>query len=159
MDQTPDKHVVELLRGSRIAMVTYLGPDGALLSKPMATQDVDFDGTLRFITERDSDKVEALMADPRVNASYSNNGSWVSVSGRARVVDDVEKLRELWGTFTDAWLEGGPDNPRNVLLEVDPDGAEYWDAPGTSRVINLVNMVKAKVTGQRIEGDNETVDL
>ena len=139
------EHVVELLRGSRIAMLTYLDASGKLLSKPMATQDVDFDGTLRFIAERDSEKIASLQADARVNVAYSNNGSWVSVAGTARVVDDQAKLAELWNTFTDSWLEGGPDDPNNVLLEVDADSAEYWDAPGTSRVIVKLRALAATV--------------
>ncbi|GAA2007475.1 MULTISPECIES: pyridoxamine 5'-phosphate oxidase family protein [Nocardioides] len=154
-----EQRVVELLKDSKVAMLTYLDPSGKLLSKPMATQDVDFDGTLYFIAERGSDKVQALVADSRVNVSYSNNGSWVSVAGTASVVNDETKLKELWSSFTDSWLEGGPENPENVLVEVTPDSAEYWSAPGGSTIISLTNLVKAKLTGSRIEGDNEQVDL
>ena len=158
-EQDEQQRVVELVRDAKVAMMTYLDPSGALVSKPMATQEADFDGTIRFIAERTSDKVRALQADPRVNVSYSKSGTWVSVAGRARVVDDVEKLRELWSTFTSSWLEGGPDNPDNVLVEVDGESAEYWAAPGGSTVISLTNLVKSKVTGSRIEGDNAQVDL
>jgi general stress protein 26 len=150
--------VTELIRDTRVAMLTHTDLDGRLVSHPMATQDVDFDGTIYFITERDTPKVRALQANPAVNVAYSGSGSWVSVSGTARVVDDVAKLRELWDTFTDAWLEGGPENPNNVLIEVAGDTAEYWDSPG-GRVTQLVNLVKSAVTGKRVEGDNEVVDL
>ncbi len=150
--------VTELIRDTRVAMLTHTDLDGRLVSHPMATQDVDFDGTIYFITERDTPKVRALQANPAVNVAYSGSGSWVSVSGTARVVDDVAKLQELWDTFTDAWLEGGPENPNNVLIEVAGDTAEYWDSPG-GRVTQLVNLVKSAVTGKRVEGDNEVVDL
>lgn len=158
-DQSEQQRVIDLLKDSGVAMLTYVGPDRKLVSKPMATQEADFDGTLRFIAERSSDKVTALQADPRVNVSYSNRGSWVSVAGRATIVDDEAKLAELWDTFTGAWLQGGPDNPENILIEVEPDSAEYWDAPGGSTVVQLVNLVKATVTGSRVEGDNARVDL
>lgn len=150
--------VAELIRGTRVAMLTHTDLDGRLVSHPMATQDVDFDGTIWFITERDTPKVRALQANPVVNVAYSGSGSWVSVSGTARVVDDVARLRELWDTFTDAWLEGGPEHPNNVLIEVTGDTAEYWDSPG-GRVTQLVNLVKSAVTGKRLAGDNEVVDL
>ena len=153
-----EQRVVELLDDSSIAMLTYLDGD-KLVSKPMSTQDADFDGTLRFIAERDSHKVHALEVDGRVNVSFSNNGSWISVSGRATVANDEAKLRELWDTFTSSWLEGGPENPNNILIEVEPSSAEYWAAPGGSTIISLTNLVKSKVTGKRIEGDNERVDL
>ena len=90
--------------------------------------------------------------------AYAGKGAWVSLSGTAQVVDDETKLAELWNTFTDAWLEGGPENPENILIKVSGETAEYWDTPG-GKVTQVVNLVKAKVTGRRFEGDNESVDL
>ena len=156
--QDQQEKVRDLVKSTRVAMLTSIGPDGALISKPMATQDVEFDGDVWFIAERASEKVRNITANPRVNVSYAGRSSWVSLSGTARVVDDQARLAELWNTFTDAWMEGGPDNPNNVLVKVDADTAEYWDSPG-SKVTQLVNLVKAKTTGKRFEGDNEKVDL
>jgi general stress protein 26 len=150
--------VHDLIRKTRLAMLTSVGPDGRLVSKPMATQDVEFDGDVWFIAERASEKVRNIEARPEVNVAYSDTSSWVSLSGTAAVVDDPAKLAELWNTFTDAWLEGGPENPNNVLIKVDAHSAEYWDSPG-SKVTQVANLVKAKLTGKRFEGDNETVDL
>jgi len=160
IDEQQDRQekVRDLVRSSRIAMLTSVSPDGTLVSKPMANQDVDFDGSVWFIAERESEKVRNIRANPSVNVAYSTNSSWVSLAGRASVVDDHAKLAELWDTFTDAWMEGGPDNPNNILIKVDADSAEYWDSPG-SKVTQVVNLVKAKVTGKRFEGDNEKVDL
>ena len=156
--QDRQRKVHDLIRKSRIAMLTSVEPDGRLVSMPMATQDVEFDGRVWFIAERDSQKVRNIAHNPQVNVTYSGGGSWVSLSGEASVLDDVDKLAELWGTFTDAWLEGGPENPNNVLIEVVGTSAEYWDTPG-SKVVQLANLVKAKVTGDRYDGDNEAVEL
>lgn len=150
--------VRKLIKDSRIAMLTTLDPQGRIVSQPMATQDVEPDSDVWFIAERSSEKVANIGRDPRVNVSYSSNDSWVSVSGTAEVVDDVDRLKELWNTFTDAWMEGGPENPENILIKVSADSAEYWDSPG-SKVTQVVNLLKAKVTGERFEGDNKTVDL
>jgi general stress protein 26 len=150
--------VRKLIKDSRIAMLTTLDPQGRIVSQPMATQDVEPDSDLWFIAERSSEKVANIGRDPRVNVSYSSNDSWVSVSGTAEVVNDVDRLKELWNTFTDAWMEGGPENPENILIKVSADSAEYWDSPG-SKVTQVVNLLKAKVTGERFEGDNKTVDL
>jgi general stress protein 26 len=153
-----EQKVRELVKSTRLAMLTSIDPDGRLVSKPMATQDVDFDGDVWFIAERESHKVRNIAANPQVNVAYASSSSWVSLSGRAEVVDDEAKLAELWNTFTGAWLEGGPENPNNVLIKVTADSAEYWDSPG-SKVTQVLNLVKAKATGKRYEADNDTVRL
>lgn len=151
--------VRSLIKGTRIAMLTHIESDGSLVARPMATQEVEFDGTIRFLGSRTTDQVKAIQQNPRVNVSYSGDGSWVSVSGRARVEHDEQKLKDAWSSFTDAWLEGGPENPDNVIIEIDGDSASYIDAPGDSKVANLLNLIKQKVTGERIEGDSGEVDL
>ena len=152
------RKVHDLIKKTRVAMLTSTDPDGRLVSKPMATQDVEFDGDVWFIAERDSHKVRNIERSPDVNVAYSSNSSWVSLTGTAAVVDDPAKLADLWNTFTDAWMEGGPENPNNVLIKVSATSAEYWNTPG-SKVTQVVNLVKAKVTGERYEADNEKVDL
>lgn len=162
-DQTDHKsddvaRIAELVKDVRIAMLTHTDSQGRLVSHPMATQDVEWDGDALFIGERDSDKVRDLQRNPAVNLAYSGDSTWVSVSGTAEVVDDRATLEEQWNLFTDAWLEGGPDNPNNVLIRVHGDTAEYWDSPG-ARVTQVANLVKAKLTGKRLDPDNEVVDL
>lgn len=158
MPDTEVAKVAELIDGIKIAMLTTVAPDGRLMSHPMARQDKDFDGTVRFIGERQSQKVANLEANPQVNVAFSGSGSWVSLSGTARVVSDPAEVAKYWDTFTDAWLDGGPDNPNNVIIEVSGSSAEYWDSPG-SKVVQVLNLLKAKVTGQRYDGDNEEVNL
>lgn len=153
------KKITQLIKGIRVAMVTSSDRSGALVSRPMATQDVEFNGDVWFIAERESSLAQQLGArSANVNVGYAGSSSWVSLSGTGRVVDDVEKLREQWNLFTDAWMEGGPENPNNVLIHVEADSAQYWDAPG-SKVTQLVNLAKAVTTGQRFEGDNNKIDL
>jgi general stress protein 26 len=156
--QDQQQKVRDLIKDIGTAMLTSVDPDGRLVSRPMATQDVDFDGEVWFIAERHSENVRNLQRDPRVNVAYASNDAWVSLSGSAEVVDDEGRLAELWNTFTDAWLEGGPENPENILIKVSGESAEYWDTPG-GKVTQVANLVKAKVTGKRFEGDNESVDL
>lgn len=157
-EQDRTKKVRDLIKDTRIAMLVSTDPEGRLVSKPMATQDVEFDGDVWFISERLSEKVRNITNNPQVNVAYASRDSWVSLSGRASVVDDNDKLAELWNTFTGAWLEGGPENPNNVLIKVTAESAEYWDTPG-SKVTQVANLIKAKVTGKTFDGDNETVDL
>ena len=64
----------ELIKGIRVAMLTTVDSEGCLHSRPMATQDAEFDGTLWFFTEADSLKIHELERDRHVNLSYANPG-------------------------------------------------------------------------------------
>ena len=66
--------VRDIIKGTRIAMLTHVDENGRLVSKPMATQEVDFDGTVRFIAERASDQGMDIQKNPNVNVAYSGNG-------------------------------------------------------------------------------------
>ena len=151
--------VRQLIKDTRIAMLTHADEHGNLISKPMATQDVEFDGTVYFIAERTSDQVQDLQQRPAVNVAYAGDGAWVSLTGTALVLNDEAKLKELWDSFTGSWLEGGPENPDNVIIEVTGRSAEYWDTPGGGKVTQVANLVKSKVTGDTIKGDKGVVDL
>jgi general stress protein 26 len=153
------RKVAELLKDERIGFLTTIDPDGTLISRPMALQEVEFDGDLWFFAERDSRKVAHIATHPKVNVTAGSGGTWVSLTGQAGVVDDTGKKRDLWNSGVAAWLPQGPDDASVVLIKVDGDSAEYWDAPG-GRLATALSFVKAKATGQRIEaGDNERVDL
>jgi general stress protein 26 len=41
----------ELIKGIRVAQLTTVEDDGSLRSRPMGTQDIEFDGTLWFFTQ------------------------------------------------------------------------------------------------------------
>jgi len=153
------RRVAELLKGERFGFLTTITMDGRLTSRPMTLQEVEFDGDLWFFAERDSNPVEHIAASPEVNVGVGHGGSWVSLTGDAVVVDDVAKKRELWNSAVEAWFPQGPDDDGVVLIKVQAQSAEYWDTPG-GRLATAFSFVKAKVTGQRIEGgENEKVDL
>lgn len=149
--------VRELLEGARSCMFTTRAADGGLVSRPMAVQETDFDGDLWFFAAADSDKVSQLRADPNVNLGFAQSGTWVSLRGRAEIVEDPALKREMAGRLTTAWLQAEPEDPSAALIKVVTDGAEYWSGDGARTVLS---MLRARVTGQRPHGgQNESVDL
>ena len=153
------EHVHELIKDQRTAMLTTVHDEsGALAARPMACQRADADGTLWFLAFADSEKTDEIRRSPQVNVAFTEEGKWVSVAGRAAVLQDPAKARELWNDFAQAWFQCEPEDPRVAVIRVDGDSAEFWDSPGT--VGTLVGVLKAKVTGERPDGgDSETVDL
>lgn len=151
MSTSDIERLVELTQDSRFCMLTTVDTDGTLISRPMARQEVDLSVELWFIATRDSRKVAHIQADPTVAVTVSSDTSWVSLAGQAEVVDDLEKLRELWSTFAEAWIPDGPEDPNAILIRVDVESAEYWDNPG-GRVATVISLVKSKITGQPYDG-------
>lgn len=150
------QHLVDLMRDLPIAMFTTFGTDGPR-TVPMARQEVEPDAEMWFITDRDTDHARALATEPRVALSFSSRDAWVALTGHAELVDDRQKLEELWNTFAEAWLPGGPDNPDAALIRVDVDRAEYWDTPG-SKVASLISFAKTRLTGETFDADHGVVE-
>ena len=151
--------IAELAKGITFAMLTTIDETGAFVSRPMAHQDSDFDGSLWYLSSRDSRKVAQITADPHVGVTLSSRDVWISVNGTAAVVDDRAKVGELWTTQMEGWFPQGPDDPSVVAIRVDGDTAEYWDTPG-GLVASALSLIKVKTTGERYKGnDNEVVDL
>ncbi len=159
MTDEQTRKVAELVRDQHLAMLTTRDPSGTLMSRPMALQEVEFDGDLWFFAERGSHPVQHVQVSPQVNVGVGSGGTWVSLTGHATVVDDVAKKKELWNSGVEAWFPQGPEDASVVLLRVEGDSAEYWDSPG-GRLATAFSFVKAKATGQRIDsGENEKVEL
>ncbi len=155
------EQVADLIRGIRVAMLTTVDGDGELRSRPMATLDLDFDGTLWFFTAADSEKAADLERDARVAVSYVDeaNDRYVSLGGAARLVRDPQRMRDLWTPVLRPWFPGGLDEPGLALVEVTVTGGEYWDAP-SSRLVRLAGRVKGALTGSGMPaGEHGLVDV
>ena len=150
--------LVELMRDLPIAMLTTTDAEGKMHSVPMARQEVEPSAELWFITARDTDHVRNLSARPDVGLTFSSRDAWVSIRGTATLVDDQAKLAELWNTFAEAWLPGGPEDPNAALIRVDVEGGEYWDTPG-SKVASLISFAKTKLTGATYDAEHGTAEL
>lgn len=156
------QRVADLVRAAKVAMLTTTTADGKQVSRPMGLQEAAFDGDLWFFANEDSAKVAQIRATPGVNVSFSDTKghSWASVVGRARVVHDRAKAEELYTPVLKAWFPEGVDTPGLILIEVEADTAEYWDAP-TSTAAFVTGILRAAVTGdpQKDPITNDTVRL
>lgn len=153
--------LAKMIKGIRIAMLCTAMPDGSLRSRPMATQQAEFDGQLWFFCDADSAKVYEIEREHHVNIAYADrdDSRYVSVSGRASVVRDEAKVGELWSPVHKAWFPNGPDDPNLRLLRVDVDQAEYWDAP-SSTMTRIIGFTKAVLSGHRyVPGDHDKLNL
>ena len=145
----------ELLDDFDAAMLVTRRPDGSLRSRPMAVADLDADGTLWFLTQDNSGKMDEIATDNHVNIVMQSSLKFVSISGKASSVKDSRKVEELWNEAWKVWFPGGKDDPNLVLLKVQGEAGEYWDNSGTSGIKYLIEAGKAYLSGTRpdVAGD------
>jgi general stress protein 26 len=145
----------------RPAMMTTAALDGSFRSRPMWTQGDEFDGALWFFVSDDGPLAGELERNPRVGLSYAapDKDLFVSVSGRAALVEDRAKAEELWNTFAEAWFPGGVDDPHLGLLRVDVEQAQYWEDK-KPKVLQFAEILVGAVTGRPPKsGDERKLDF
>ncbi|WP_159717823.1 pyridoxamine 5'-phosphate oxidase family protein [Geminicoccus flavidas] len=149
-DKAAKDRLVELIKDARIAMLTTRHADGSMHSRPMGTIEAEFDGHLWFMTDKNADMAAEIQAISDVALTYSDERkqNYVSISGRAEILHDPAKVRELWSEFLRVWFPKGPTDSAIALLKVTVDCAEYWDAP-SSMMLHAYGYVKAVTTGER----------
>ena len=156
------KKIAELIKDIDFGMLTSVGEDGRMHSRPMSSnKKVEFDGDVWFFTYGSSPKVHEIENKPYVNVSFSDPKSqtYVSLSGRAELVRDKAKIEELWEPALKAWFPKGVDEPDIALIKINADQGEYWDSP-SSPIAHAISLAKVALTGKPDQpGDNEKVSL
>lgn len=158
-DQAAHQEAVEtvrkLIKGIEIAMLTTVTQEG-LVSRPMKTQEVEFDGDLWFLTKEETDKYTQLKQHPNVNVSYVGD-SYVSVRGTAEVVNDRAKIDQFWNPAYAKFLHTTSDDPNLMLIKVKAEAAEYWE---TGNLVKMIKRMFSQLTGKETEAElNKTVKL
>ena len=152
-DAHPRQTLWELIKDIRFAMITHQHPDGQLHACPMTTankEGMDEEHNLYFLINRDSDLARCVAQQPQINIAYADpdEDSYVSISARARISDDMALKEQLFNAMAKAWFPGGVSDPALAVLVARTEHAEYWDVK-QSKLVQLFAMAKAAVTGDR----------
>jgi general stress protein 26 len=157
-DSTNEDKVWALME--KIGFCMLASHDGEWIrSRPMSAYVRRDENAIYFLTDVDSAKDEEVAARPQVDLAFADTSgqSYVSLTGRASVSNDRERIRELFSTPAKAWWDDAED-PRIRVLKVTPHDAQYWDSPGTIR--SYIRMAAAAVSDARPDlGENRKVDM
>ena len=125
-------------------------------TRPMATQEVDDEGNIWFISSSDSNKNVEIQDNDAVQLVYANasDSHFLSVYGHATILRDQAKIDELWTRWADAWFEGGKKDPNVTLICVKPSEAYYWDTKD-SKMISLIKIAVSTISGSAMDGGVE----
>ena len=126
----------EIAKDANICMFVTDLSSLPLAGRPMATQEVDEQGNIWFMSDRNSDKNRQIEDDEQVQLFYShtNNYEYLSIFGRAEIVNDRSKIEELWTPMAKTWFKAGKDDPNISLIKVIPEDAYYWDTKNNKMV-------------------------
>lgn len=152
-----------MVKDIKFTMMTTRTSEDHLHSCPMNTTETGIGAReVWFIGDKTSDTVDNIKTNPELNLAYvtQNDKNYLSITGRAELVEDKDKLNELWETMYNAYFEQGIDDPNIQLIKVVPHGAEYW-ADGNA-ITNVFKITAAAVTDTAIDkslGENFSVTL
>ncbi len=143
--------IAGLVKGIRICMLSTVSENGYAISRPMATEDVEFNGTVYFLTRSTSGKVENIAENQHVTLDYADPGDskYVTLRGRASVYRDQKQIDEMWNPMYKAWFPDGKEDPEIAIVRVDVSDGEYWEA-NSSKIVIGIKYVAAAVTGGKV---------
>ena len=152
-----------MVKDIKYTMMTTRNGENHLHSCPMNTTETSIGAKeIWFIGHKPSETVDNIKQNAEVNLAYVTQESdkYLSISGTAELVEDEEKLNELWSVMYNAYFEQGKDDPKVQLIKVVPHGAEYW-ANGNA-IASAVKMAAAALTDNAVEkslGENFSTKL
>jgi general stress protein 26 len=156
-DEGSVEKIKELAKDKICLFCTY--ENNEIVSRPMATQGIDNNGTIWFFSRKDSDKNIQVEQENKVYLMYMDPSSnqYLSLTGTAAIVTDRKKIEELWSPIAKAWFEEGKDDPQLTLIKVMPQEGHYWDTKN-GKLVSMIKIAAAALTGKQnndggVEGD------
>jgi general stress protein 26 len=134
---------------------------GGLRARPVEARPDRDAGLIFFVTDLHSAKEDEIETRPDIGLTFidQSDKAYLSITGRARVTRDADKIRAAWRKTDEVWWPGGPDDPNVCLLRFEPLTAELWDGPASS-LLTAFEFAKARLTGQEPKlGENRKVTV
>jgi general stress protein 26 len=138
-------------------VVTHDGRGQDMRARPMAAHAAEDEGAIYFLTDVDSPKASEVEGNDTICLAFADNKTrkYVSVTGRAAMVDDKNRIKQIWSIYDKAFWSDEND-PRIRLLRVTPESAQFWEGAGT--VVTALKLIAASVSGERPHlGKNEKI--
>jgi general stress protein 26 len=125
------KDISDVMKHVDICVMTTHGD--AMVSRPMSNnRDVEYDGDSFFFANGSADVVRELSTKPNVNLAYVHDpallgsSTYISVSGKADLVQDKAEMQKHWVPDLEAWFKDGIDTPGLTMIHVKADSVKYW---------------------------------
>jgi general stress protein 26 len=123
------KKLREIIDEVKTCMFTTTDEECNVVSRPMLTIKMDNELNLWFFSNEDSERIAEIAPDKQVTLVYSHPGknTYMNLYGTCTIVQDKEKMKDLWTPALRSWFQNGIDDPALCLIQVTVDEALYWD--------------------------------
>lgn len=129
------RDISEKMRDIDFAVLSTRTEGGALAGRPMSNnREVEFDGDSYFFACDDTRTVGDIRRDPNVGLAYQAKSGmlgmkpfFLTVEGRASLIQDKARFAEHWDKSLDGWFKQGIDTPGLTLIKVQAERLHYWD--------------------------------
>jgi general stress protein 26 len=124
--------------------------------RPMSVQQIDDQGNLWFLSANDSHKNKEIAIDHSVKLFFqgSAHADFMYLTGKAEVINDRNKIEELWEPIMKTWFTEGKDDPRISVIKFMPEEGYYWDTKH-GRAIAFLKMMVGAATGKTMDDSIE----
>ncbi len=148
-DEEATAKIKELAENIDFAMMeTHLGSKPTHVI-PMSTKEVDEDGCIWFLSNKNSEHNGYIDTDNSIQLIYSqpSDMEFMTIFGHAFISTERSVLEKYYGSSDDAWFEG-VDDPNLTAIKVIPKDAHYWDTKN-GKLVSLLKMGVGAVTGEK----------
>ena len=147
------KHLYDLIKDFKTAMLVTRAGTGGLHARPMAVAEIKPGADILFVTGIDSPKVAEIEQNPDVLVTFQSNAEFAGLHGTVSISRDRATLERLWSEAWKVWFPKGKDDPSICILKFAAKEAEYWDNSGLEGLKYVIEGVKAVMQGRRPEVD------
>ena len=135
--------------------------EGGLRARPLEARPDRHSGRLLFVTDIHSAKRDEIDRWPDIGLVFVDAASnaYLSITGKAQIVDDPALRALAWRKADVVWWPGGPNDPNVCVLVCEPATAELWDGPSNPAVA-AYEFAKTRATGREPDlGENRKIIL
>lgn len=124
---------------------------GRLKLRPMSVQQVDNEGNIWFLSDKNSNKNNEIEVNNEVDLIFGGgHEKFLAVHGMAEISYDKQKIKELWEPVVKIWFKQGVDDPNISVIKVSYEDGYYWDNKHGKMVV-LAKMAASLVTGKTMD--------
>ncbi|MFB9080832.1 pyridoxamine 5'-phosphate oxidase family protein [Flavobacterium procerum] len=150
-DEFAAAKIKDLAENIKTCMFCTYREDNRLQSRPMSVQEIDEEGQLWFLSDRNSGQNAEITLNPTVELFFSEpHDKFLTLHGSASISYDRKTIEKLWNPVVKIWMPGGIDDPNLSVIKVIPEDGYYWNNKN-GKMVAIAKMAAAFVTGHTMD--------